>query len=188
MFSGSCRRKSFIRNSREEKSRKNWIRTGTERNRTLWPFRSSDPLSASSDDSCIRDTYERTLREPYLDMKISYGLFLPVFCADYHWKPVIESCEELWPDGDCQNQLDNGCSSADFIKLSIIDIESDQTENICLESNIYPKVTLQCYSNLYGRILATAIKLNQEYWIVPIPCQCQVKYFYFDSCHPKHSF
>ena len=144
-------------------------------------------LAASSDDSCIRDTYERTLREPYLDMKISYGLFLPVFCADYHWKPVIESCEELWPDGDCQNQLDNGCSSADFIKLSIIDIESDQTENICLESNIYPKVTLQCYSNLYGRILATAIKLNQEYWVVPIPCQCQVNYL-FHSCHPKHSF
>ena len=120
----------------------------------------------------------RTLKEPYLAMKILYGLFLSVFCGDYHWKPVIESCGVLWPDGDCKNlAANNGCSSADFIKLSIIDIESDQTENICLESNIYPKVTLQCYSNLYGRILATAIKLNQEYWVVPIPCQCQVKYF-----------
>lgn len=37
-FSGSCRRKSFIRNSGEQKSRKNWIRTETERNRALWPF------------------------------------------------------------------------------------------------------------------------------------------------------
>ena len=117
-------------------------------------------------------------------MKILYGLILPVLCADYHWKPVIESCEELWPDGDCKNNTDLdpniGCSSADFIKLSIIDIESDQTENICLESDIYPKVTLQCYSNLYSRILATAIKLNEEYWIVPIPCQCQVNHFCYD--------
>ena len=114
-------------------------------------------------------------KEPYLEMKILYGLIFPVFGVNYHWKPVIESCGELWPDGDCTDLDPNiGCSSADFIKLSIIDIESDQTENICLESDIYPKVTLQCYSNLYSRILATAIKLDEEYWIVPIPCQCQV--------------
>ena len=37
-FSGSWRRKSFIRNSGEQKSRKNWIRTETERNRALWSF------------------------------------------------------------------------------------------------------------------------------------------------------
>ena len=69
-------------------------------------------------------------------MKILYGLILPALCVDYRWGIDIQSCEDLWPDGNCQNHTnlepETECNSADFIKLSITDIESDQTENICL--------------------------------------------------------